>query len=280
MSLKKYAFLSFGAAVMALALNLFLIPGRIAPGGISGLAVVIGYFTSFPAGLLIFLINIPVLIWGLIEFNGKFLFDSLVGTALLSVFTQLFSGIDLSVSENDILRAVFGGAMLGFGVGTVFVSGSTTGGTEVIAKILRKKFPYFSIGFLVMITDAAVIVLSAAVTKKWETFLYSGLSLYISSKVIDSMVNGLNFAKMALIISDMPKKIENAIYETVGRGTTEIFAYSEFSKTHKKVIMCIVRPNELIRLRKMVKEIDEKSFFIVADVREVAGQGFTSDIVN
>ncbi len=276
MSLRKYAYIIIGAAVMSLSLNLFLIPARIAPGGISGIATVIGYFTKLPVGLMIFLINIPVFIWGFFEFDKKFLLNSLVGTGALSLFTELFSYFVLPITDNEVLQSVFGGALLGLGVAIVFMSGSTTGGTEIVAKILKKRFPYFSIGIFILIIDILVVIFATVLTGKWETFLYSGLALYISTKVIDGLIDGLNFAKMALIISDYPCEIEQEIYRLVERGTTEILAYSNFTKKDKRIVMCIVRPGEIVKIKEIVKKIDEKSFLIVADAREVLGQGFRS----
>jgi len=276
MSIRKCGYVILGAVVMSLSLNLFLIPGRIAPGGISGLATVIGYFTNLPVGLMIFLINIPVFIWGMFEFDRKFLINSLIGTVSLSLSTEAFSYFVKPLTDNEILQSVFGGALLGLGVAIVLMSGSTTGGTEIVAKIFKKKFPYFSIGIFILIIDIVVVILATVVTGKWETFLYSGLALYISTKVIDGLIDGLNFAKMALIISDTPGEIERAISKHLGRGATEILAYSDYSQKDKRIVMCIVRPSEMVKLKEIIKIIDKKSFLIVADAREVFGQGFES----
>ena len=276
MSLKKCGYVIVGTVVMALSLNLFLIPARIAPGGISGIATVIGYFSNLPVGIMIFIINIPVFIWGMFEFDRKFLLNSLIGTFALSLFTEVFSYFVIPLTDNDVLQSIFGGALMGLGVAIVLMSGSTTGGTEIVAKILKKKFPYFSIGIFILIIDIIVVLLATAVTKKWETFLYSGLALYISTKVIDGAIDGLNYAKMVLIISDKTSEIEKVISENVGRGTTEIYAYSNYSRKDKRIIMCVLRPNEIVKLKEVIKKIDERSFLIVADVKEVLGQGFAS----
>ena len=276
MSLRKCGYSLLGAIVMALSLNLFLIPARIAPGGISGIATVIGYFTELPVGLMIFLINIPVFIWGMFEFDRKFLINSLIGTFALSLFTEILSYFVIPVTDNEVLQSIFGGALMGLGIAIVLMSGSTTGGTEIVAKILKKKFPYFSIGIFILVIDIIVVIFATVVTKKWETFLYSGLALYISTKVIDGAIDGLNYAKMVLIISDKTAEIEKGISENIGRGTTEIYAYSNYTQKDKKIIMCVLRPNEIVKLKEIIKIIDARSFLIVADVKEVLGQGFTS----
>ncbi len=274
MSLKKYAMVIIGAAIMAVSLDAFLVPARIAPGGVSGLATVFGYFANIPVGIMIFLINIPIFIWGMMEFDVRFLISSMFGTALLSGFTELFALFLYPVTDNEILLSIFGGALLGLGMGIVLLSGSTTGGTDIIARILKRRFPYFSIGIFILIIDAAVVVFASAVSGKWETMLYSGLALYISIKVVDGIVDGVNYAKMALIISDYPKEIAMAVSKQLGRGATDIMGYSSYTNKSKDIVMCVVRRSEIVKLKEIIKEVDKGSFVIVADVREVQGNGF------
>ncbi len=274
MELKKYKMVALGAGIMAVALDGFLIPARIAPGGVSGLATVFGYFADFPVGIMIFLINIPIFIWGTLEFDFKFLLSSMVGTLLLSLFTEIFARILTPVTDNEILLSIFGGALLGLGMGTVLLSGSTTGGTDIVAKILKRKFPYFSMGVFILIIDAAVVIFASIVSGRWETMLYSYLALYISTKVLDGIIDGVNFAKMVFIISDCPKEISAAVSERLGRGTTDLMGYSNYTKRNKNIVMCVVRRNEIVRLKEIVKEVDKCSFVIVTDVREVHGEGF------
>ncbi len=274
MSFKKYGAVALGAAVMAVALDGFLIPARIAPGGVSGLATVFGYFADIPVGIMIFLINIPIFIWGTMEFDFKFLLSSMFGTVLLSGFTELFALFLYPVTDNGILLSVFGGALLGLGMGIVLLAGSTTGGTDIVAKIMKRKFPYFSIGAFILIIDAAVVLFATVVSKKWETMLYSGIALYISTKVVDEIIDGINYAKMALIISDYPKEINKAISEKMRRGTTDLIGYSSYTNVNRNIVMCVVRRNEIVKLKEIVKDIDKSSFVIVADVKEVQGNGF------
>ncbi len=265
---------------MAVALDGFLVPARIAPGGVSGLATVLGYFADFPVGIMIFVINIPIFIWGMVEFDFKFLMSSIFGTAMLSGFTEIFALFLSPVTDNEILLSLFGGALLGLGMGIVILSGSTTGGTDIVARILKRKFPYFSIGVFILTIDAFVVIFASVVSKKWETMLYSGLALYISTKVVDGIIDGINYAKLALIVSDYPKEIALAVSQKIGRGTTDIMGYSNYTQKDKNIVMCVVRRNEIVKLKEIVKEVDKSSFVIVADVREVQGKGFarSSDI--
>ena len=272
--MRKYGLLLLGSVIMALALDLFLVPAKIAPGGVSGLATVLGYFTDMSVGLMIFLINIPIFIWGFFEFDRKFLFSSMVGTLALSSFTGILAFFVVPITDNEILQTVFGGALLGLGFAVVLMSGATTGGTEIVAKILKKKFPYFSIGIFILIIDALVVILTTVLTRRWETMLYSGLALYISTKVIDGILDGVNYAKMTLIVTDFPSEISLAVSQKMGRGTTTLFGYSDYTKQDKKVVMCVTRKTEIFKLKEIVKETDRDSFVIVADVREVQGKGF------
>lgn len=274
MNLKKYPMTLLGAAVMALALDMFLAPGGIAPGGVSGLAMIVGYFADFPIGILIFLINIPIFIWGFMEFDRKFLISSVVGMIALSVFTDVFGRFITPMTDNEILQAVFGGAMMGLGMAIVFMSGATTGGSDIVAKILKKRFPYFSIGIFILIIDAVVVLLSGLVSGRWETMLFSGAALYISSRTIDGVLDGVDYSKMAFIISDYTEEIAAAISEKMQRGATVFSGYSGYSGMDKDTIMCVVRRNEIVKLKEIVRDIDRGSFVVVADVREVLGNGF------
>ncbi len=274
MSFRKYAMTCLGAAIMAVSLDVFLVPFQIAPGGVSGLATVLGYFTALPVGLMILLINIPILLWGLFEFDAEFLVVSIFGTFALSGFTELFSHMLSPITDNEILVSVLGGAMLGLGMGVVLLANATTGGTDIVAKILKQKFPRFSIGVFILIIDAFVVAFAFFVTGKWETMLYSGIALYFCTKVVDAMVDGVNYAKMALIISDYPNEINAAISKEMQRGATNLFGYSSYSGQNKNVVMCVVRRNEIVRLKEIVKKTDTNSFVIVADVKEVQGRGF------
>ncbi len=276
MKIKRYVFVVLGAALMALSLDMFLVPGGIAPGGVSGLATVISRGTSIPVGLLIFLINIPVFIWGMIEFDIRFLLSSLVGTMLLSVFTEIFAAFVNPITDNEVLLCVFGGGMMGVGMGLVIVSGATTGGTDIAAKILKKKFPHISIGAFVMIIDAVVVLLSGIVSRRFETMLFSAAALFVSVKALDAVTDGVEFAKTAFIISDCPEKITKEISEKMKRGTTLLNGFSSYTNKNKNVILCVVLRSELTALKEIVKSVDGSAFLIVSDAKEVLGNGFGS----
>ncbi len=271
--LKKCFMIVCGAVVLAIALDLFLIPADIAPGGISGLSIVLNHVFKIPVGILVMALNIPIFLWSMKYFDYKFLLYSLFGMVVLSTSIDAFAFIR-PVTSDLILSSVYGGAMMGLGVGLVFRSGATTGGTEIIAQILKYHFPGFSVGRFVLIIDAVIVALAGLVYGKWEVALYSAVALYISAVVVDLIVEGIDFAKMVFIISDNPKEITSEIYKNLVRGTTALSGSSMYTNTDKTVLMCVVKQYEIGKLKNIIQSVDDSAFVIVSDAREVLGKGF------
>ena len=271
--LKRQFTILAGVTLVALSLNLFLIPADIAPGGLSGVAIILHHISNIPVGLSILVLNIPVFLLSLKYFNKGFMFSSLFGTIALSVITDSLSW--LSPMTGDILlSAVYGGTLMGLGLGIVFVSGSTTGGTDIAAQILKKHFPSVSVGKFVLIIDAFIIIGAGLIFGKWEVTLYSAVALYLCAYIIDLVVEGIDFAKVAYIIANNPKSISDAISENLVRGTTALHAFSHYSGTEKTVLICVVKKYQIAGLKKLIKEIDPDAFVILSDAREVLGNGF------
>ncbi len=273
--LKTFLTVIAGTVFAAIALDVFLAPSDIAPGGLSGLSVVLNHLTRLPIGVLILILNIPVIIWGLMHFNKRFMVYSLTGMFLLSLFVEIFAFLP-KITEDILLSAVYGGGLMGLGIGLVFGSGWTTGGTDIVAQILKKKFPSVSVGRFVLIIDAFVIAVAGITFKKWEVLLYSAIALYISSFIIDIIAEGGNAAKVAYIISKQQKEIATAISQRLDRGTTLLHGWSFYSGEEKTVLLCVVRKYEVPQLKNIIKETDKSAFVIVSDAREVLGNGFNS----
>jgi len=269
----KYSMIILGSGVMALGLDLFLVPAKIAPGGISGLATVLHYTTRVPVGLLILIINIPIFILGLKYFSKTYMLTSFFGMFLLSVFTSLFE-VFKPITNDVILASVFGGAFVGIGVGLVFRFGATTGGTDIVVMLLKKKFKSISTGNFVAIVDAVIVLFAGAVFKTWETVLYSTLSLIVSSFVVDAIVEGVDYAKAVFIIAENPDRIAAAISDRLFRGTTCLNGFSPYSGNQKNTLLCVVRRFEISRLKSIIYEQDKNAFVIVTDTKEVLGNGF------
>lgn len=275
--LLNYLSALLGAVIMAAALNMFLIPAGIAAGGASGLATVVshllGRVADISVGALILVINIPIFIWGRRHFDRAYMIRSLLGMLCLSAATDIL-GCLKPITSDMILSSVYGGALMGIGIGLVFRAGMTTGGTDIAAHILKKRFPDFSVGRFVLMIDAAVALLSGAAYGRWENVLYSAAALFVSSYVLDLIVEGIDFAKMVFIISDKPEIISAEISSVLEHGSTVLHASSPYTGRKKSVLMCVVKKYEIGKMKKIIQSLDKDAFFIVSDVKEVFGNGF------
>ncbi len=270
---KKVFFTVLGATAMGAALDLFLIPMHIAAGGVGGIATVINHLTGIGVGILILLINIPIFILGALNFSKGFLLYSLLGTLALSVSTQVFSWVP-AMTGDPLLATVFGGAGMGLGLGLVLSVNGTTGGTDILALILQKRFPTFSIGQFFLVIDGAVILAAGLAFRQWEVILYSALTLFVASKVVDTILSGVDYAKMVYIVSEYAEEISRGIYEQMGRGVTGLESVSLYTGKNRRVLLCVIRKVEFPKLKRMIQEIDQGAFLIISDAREVLGKGF------
>ena len=271
--IKKYLVIVLGSAVMGMGLGLFLIPAQIAPGGISGLSTVLHYLTGFPAGVIMLIINIPIFIVGALNFSKKYIFISFFGMLMLSVFIELFS-MFMPVTNDVILASVFGGAFSGIGIGLVFRYGATTGGTDIIVMLLKKRFKNMSTGNFVILVDAIIVIFAGIVFKKWETVLYSTLAMIVASYMIDTIVEGIDYAKAVFVISDHSENIAESISNKLFRGTTCLMGFSPYTMNEKNVLLCVVKRYEIAKLKKIIYETDKNAFVIISDAKEVFGRGF------
>ena len=269
----KYLAIIVGSALMGMGLGLFLIPAQIAPGGISGLATVFHYLIGLPTGLIVLIINIPIFIVGLLNFSKRYILISFFGMILLSVFIEIFSVFG-QITNDVILASVFGGAFTGAGIGLVFRYGATTGGTDIIVMLLKKRFKGMSMGNFVVLVDAVIVIFAGIVFKTWETILYSTLAMIVSSYVIDAIVEGIDYAKAVFVISDKPEVISENISAQLFRGTTCLMGFSPYTLNEKNVLLCVVRRYEITKLKKIIYEADKQAFVVVSDAKEVLGKGF------
>lgn len=269
----RYTMVIFGSTVMGLGLGLFLVPARIAPGGISGLSTVLHYLTKIPVGLIMLVINIPIFIIGAVNFSRKYIYISFLGMISLSVATELFS-LMTPLTGDVILASVFGGAFVGTGAGIVFRYGATTGGTDIIVMLLKKRFKGLSTGKFVILVDTVIVLFAGIVFKTWETVLYSTLAMIVSSYMIDTIVEGIDYAKAVFVISDKTNSIADSVSKLLSRGTTCLTGFSPYTGKDKNVLLCAVRRYEIARLKKIIYEADENAFVIISDAKEVLGKGF------
>jgi len=268
--------IGLGTALYATALTVFLEPSGISPGGVTGLAALISHITSLPTGLLTAFLNLPLLIWGFKQLGGKFILRTAIATLIMSAWIDLFAAL-LPVYEGDrLLASLYGGFLGGTGMAMVFLRGGSTGGTDIAAKILSKRFRGFSIGRMVLLLDGIIILLVAVVYRSFESALYTTLTIFISTKVIDSAVYGADRGKLAFIITQKTQEITDSIYTHLARGTTIISAEGGYTNNKITLILCAVRVNEAATLHRAVKEADDKAFVVIAEAGEILGEGFPS----
>lgn len=273
-NLYDFFFIILGTLVTALSFNLFLIPHKIAPGGLSGLATVIYHISDgrIPVGTTMLVLNIPLFLIGIKELGGGFGFRTLLSTVLLSLFID-FVKVP-AMTDEPILASIYGGVIMGIGLGLVFKGNATTGGTDLLAKIIHKFFHFIGIGWVLFVIDSLVVITAALVFGPSEA-LYALVSLYLGTKLIDLIVEGLNAAKAFVIISDHSEIIAKRIMVELDRGVTLLKGQGAYTQQDKDVILCVINRSQTVRLKSIVNEIDPLAFVLVADVKEVMGEGFS-----
>lgn len=273
--IRNYVIMIIGALMTALSVSLLLAPNKLASGGISGVATVLFYVTGFPIGIIALLLNIPLFALGIRSEGKAFGAKSLYATVLLSFFIDLFADAP-PLTEDILLASIFGGLLMGLGLGLVFIAGATTGGTDIIAKLMQKLLRHISIGRLLLAVDLLVITFAIIVFRDVNIGLYSILSLYASSYMIDTIIDGGKFAKTVFIISDNYVEIARSINNDLKRGVTGISGHGMYSGQDKTILMCTLKRNQIPRLKDLVKQNDRSAFLILTDVREVLGEGFVN----
>ena len=270
--LKDYIIITIGVLIAVSGLNLFLVPNKIAAGGVSGLATIFYHVFDIPLGLSIIVLNIPLFIFGLRLLGKSFTLRTIYALLLYSLAAEL---IPIPASSHDMfLGAIYGGVLTGIGVGMVVWSGGSTGGTDMAAKILSTRFKSVGMGAFVFGIDFIVITASGIIFEP-EVALYAIASLYLATKLIDFFTTGLGIAKAFYIISDKNTEIADLIMHQMSRGVTAFNAKGLYSGKEKSVLLCVLKwRTEGAKLKKLVKSIDPNAFVIVADVKEVLGEGF------
>jgi uncharacterized membrane-anchored protein YitT (DUF2179 family) len=270
---RDYIGISVGVVLTAIGLDMFLIPNRIAAGGVSGIGTLVYYLTGFPVGITMLAINIPLFIMGIRELGLGFGIRSLYGTITLSLAVDLMAGGRVPVLTKDpLLAALYGGIVTGIGIGLVFRFKGTTGGTDLAAAIVNR-YIKASVGLVLFVIDAAVIV-AAGIVWNPELALYALLTVFITARVIDVVQEGFGYAKAALIISERPEEVSAAILRRMDRGATALHGRGLFTGMERDVILSVVTRAEVSLLKDLVQEVDPRAFVILADVHEVLGEGF------
>lgn len=271
-----YAGIFVGVNLTALALVWFLVPNRIAAGGAGGLATVFYHLWEWPVGLVIFLFNTPLFLACLRLFGSRYGVKSFFGASLLAVAVEYWERLTQPLTLDPLLASIYGGVLGGVGIGIAFRYRGNTGGTDLAARLLYH-ITNISMGRALMLVDGIVIALAGLVFKTPESMLYAILSLAVSGKTIDLVLEGLNYSKGAFIISDRSEAIAAKIMNELGRGVTGLSGRGLYSGKGKEILLCIVGRAEEVRLKELVRTEDPKAFVIITDVHEVLGEGFSEE---
>ena len=272
---KSYAVITLGSLLYALAYNIFYAPNLVAMGGLTGLGQVLNaVIPALPVGTTVFVMNVPLFFLGWKFIGGHLLVSSLYAMTFSSFAIDVLDMIYRFPPTDTMLAAIFGGALLGLGIGLVFAKGATTGGTDLIARLLKLKFAWLPMGTLVLFPDFAVIVLAAIAFGKVESALYGVVALFVTTKVMDLVLYGLDSSKVAYIISDAYREIADAITHDMERGLTLLHGEGGWSGAEKKILLVAFKQKQIVALKQTVKAIDPSAFLIVCDAHEVLGDGF------
>lgn len=274
----KYAYIALGTAILSFTVKCIYAPNGLVVGGFSGLSIIIENLTGrlVPGGIPLWLtnlvLNVPVFIAALRikgkSFIGKTLFATLMLSFWLGIMPQFYF-----IRDNILLAALFGGALQGLGMGLVFSTKATTGGTDMVGAIIQNYLQHFSVARIMMVIDACIVIVGGYVFGL-ERALYAMITIVVVNRIADAIIEGVKFAKAAYIITDKYEEVSLAVLHKVGRGLTGIHARGMYTGTDRCLLFCVVTKKELVYLKELVGKIDENAFIIVSDAREVMGQGF------
>ena len=273
-----YIVIAIGALIFSLGIAMFSAPNNIAPGGVSGIGTMLNHLFNIPIGSVIIAFNIPLFIFSFRKFGKKFFYKSLYATFLTSTLIDILPFIlEKHYIYSPLLASIFGGVSIGVGVGIIFLRGGTTGGADILAKLIKLKHPHLSLGTLVFIIDAVIVVSTLFVYRSIEALLYSTILFFVTSRAVDAIIFGAARSKMLLIITSHPQEISKRIMDEIGHGVTLIPASGGYTDSEKTIILSVVRPNEVAEINKFVKEIDRGAFTVITESNEVLGYGFQNN---
>ncbi|MEG1525711.1 MAG: YitT family protein [Clostridia bacterium] len=264
----------FGSALISCGLVLFTIPNEIAPGGVTGFSTVLSYLTGLSVGSWSLLLNIPIIAAAWWKQGFRPLLKTMMGTILVSVFIDLFTPVITPYTNNPLLAAVLGGVLCGVGMGAIFARGASTGGTDLISLLLNRAFPNLSIGMLLLMVDATVVVFAVIVFRDIEVALYSIVTIFVTTKTIDSIMEGIEHAKVIYVVTERGQAINAELADRMERGVTMLDAKGGYTRRSKQLLMLVVRRNQFAQTMACIKSTDPDAFFFVSNATEVHGEGF------
>ena len=272
------AFMAAGAVVYAVSVNAFTSPNNIAPGGVTGIATMLNYLFSTPIGLVAFLINIPIILWAVVDIGYKLVAKSVAAILLSSVAIDLLAPIIPSYQGNMILVALFAGLCEGLGLSLTFLRGATTGGTDMLARLLGRRMPHLSMGKLMLAVDGLIVLASAFVYGSIENAMYACIVIFVSTRLIDSILYGTDVGtgKLFFVMSPKVRQMGDRIIREVDRTVTYLDSHGGYTNEPGETMLCAVRRFEVFQVQAIIREEDRDAFVIVGDAGQITGEGFRS----
>ena len=271
--IRNYLIITISAIIYAVGVSLFLDPNNLAPGGVTGISIILNRIIPIQTGTWILLLNIPLLLLGMWKFGWKFIFSTLYAVVAVSIATDILAPIG-ALTDDLLLAALAGGSCVAVALGLIFRAGATTGGVDIIVKLLRLKYPHLKTGFLFMLIDISIAASSGLIFGNLEVVLYAVVAIMVSARTIDVVLYGTDEAKLIYIISDVSEKISDRLLNEIDSGVTYLHGQGAYSNQNKKVIMCVTKKQQAPGIEEIVKEEDPQAFMIVSSASEIFGEGY------
>ena len=263
-----------GSFIFAVGVNVFTTPNEIAPGGVTGIATVLHSITGMQMGTLTFLINIPLVILGLVVIGKRFTINTFRTLFILSSITNITEAFLPAYTENVLVASIFGGAALGIGIGIIFLRGSTTGGTDILGRVLLRYFQHIPLGKILLAIDFVIVAFAGFYYGTLDAALYALVSVYVTERAMDGVLYGFNETRIAYVVTDHPTEVAKRVMEETDRGVTYLHGEGGFQRDEKLVIMCAMPSRQFSKFKRTVLEVDHAAFIMVAPASNVIGEGF------
>ncbi len=271
--LKEGIEIIIGCILMALGTALFLLPNQLSSGGFAGISTIIYYLFNMPLGIVMLILNIPLIVLTIIKVGKEIAIKGIFGTIVLSSFIDIFEKLK-PLTQDRLLACIYGGILVGLGTAIVLKANASTGGTDLLSYIVRAFKPHFKTSNLIVIVDTTIVFLNVLFFKEIEIGLYSAIAIYLMGKMIDIVFEGVYFTKTMFIVSNEYKKIAKEIEEKIDRGSTALYGKGMYTREKKMVLWCVASRGEVVRIKQISQEIDPRAFIVISNAREAWGKGF------
>ncbi len=271
---RRVAMTLLGCAMMGASFAFLTYPNSIVSGGLTGVGQIINLLTGLPVGVMVMIMNIPLFAVAWRKFGLEFLLFSTLGMVATSVFIDLFNSLSLALTNDILLAAVYGGLIKGVGAGLVYTAGATSGGTDIGARMLRRRFPYVNIGNFSLGLDATVVIAFAVIFSRFDSAMYTIITMFVASRVVNLILYGMEQSSVCYIITKYPEKIADQIGSQLHRGSTLLQGEGAYSGEERDVVLCVVKRQRIPELKKLVYKMDGQAFMIVTESHQVFGKNF------